>query len=622
MYLLISPELSNEDFKIIQKHHKITEDVSIFSTLKLDEEINDNIKALSWLLDCGRLEIKIVVAKKADTSLFHQKFGIFFDEDNNCISFSGSINESAQAWLNNIEEFKVFKSWEEGQRDYIQSDIKKFVSYWKDEKKGIADVYDIPDALRERIISIKPNDIYDLSIMTRYRKEKKNKNNLLSLFKHQETAVEEWKLNNFSLLMEMATGTGKTRTAIGCLVSILHQYSPLLIIITTPQGTLSRQWQKDFNELNIQLDRSEIIDGTNSSWRRTLELLLLDLSDNLCNTAVIFTTHRTSSDDDFISIVQDNKYSTKYMFICDEAHAIGSAKQKKALLDIYDLRVGLSATPSRMFDDTGTELIRRYFGNKSFTFSIKEALKTINPVTGRPFLNKFYYFPIFVQLSEGETKLYNEFSKKIAIEKAKEEPDEKLLERYYEQRSDIIKNADNKIHCFEKLINDLVEERDIILFVSDKQISRVMDILTFKSIKHAKITEEESAKNIVNDFGDTERQDIIRRFQTGELQVLVGIKCLDEGIDIKNARIAILLSNSTNPREYVQRVGRVIRDMPNKLPSVIYDIIVEPNKLMHGADNILEKEGRRANQIAQNAENYDKVKLDFLAKGVKIDANK
>ena len=165
-----------------------------------------------------------------------------------------------------------------------------------------------------------------------------------------------------------------------------------------------------------------------------------------------------------------------------------------------------------------------------------------------------------------------------------------------------IKNAYNKIDCFSQLIRDLKGSRDIITFVSDKQIERVMDILTLQGIKHAKITEEESAKNIVNEFGDTERQDIIRRFQTGDLQVLVGIKCLDEGIDIKNARIAILLSNSTNPREYVQRIGRVIRYAPNKKVSVIYDLIVLTD---NEAINL--KEAKRALSIAENAKN--KVKL-------------
>ena len=142
-----------------------------------------------------------------------------------------------------------------------------------------------------------------------------------------------------------------------------------------------------------------------------------------------------------------------------------------------------------------------------------------------------------------------------------------------------------------------------------------------KGIKRSKITEAESASKVVNIAGDTERQNIISQFVKQQLQVLVGIKCLDEGIDIPNARIAILLSNSTNPREYVQRVGRVIRQAPNKQVSIIYDFIVTPVGGNADGSGILEKEARRADQIAQNAENYEDVKMKFLQRGVQIDAD-
>ena len=114
----------------------------------------------------------------------------------------------------------------------------------------------------------------------------------------------------------------------------------------------------------------------------------------------------------------------------------------------------------------------------------------------------------------------------------------------------------------------------------------------------------------MDEKGDTERQAIISQFVNNQIQVLVGIKCLDEGIDIPNARIAIIMASSTNPREYVQRVGRVVRQAPNKEPSVIYDFIVKPNYCATGS-NILEKEAKRAFYIAKNAENFDDVKKEF-----------
>lgn len=622
MYLLVSPELSEDDYRTITEHGCISDTAAIFEDFQLNGDINENLQLLAWLLDSGCLEIKIVVGQKSRNSLFHQKVGIVMDAAGDMISFSGSINETAQAWINNIEEFKVFKSWEPGQLDYLQADLAKFLAYWKDERPDVAKVYDIPASVREKIIKVKPRDVWDTNIMRRYKKDQRVKENRLSLFPHQQRAVDAWIANGHSLLMEMATGTGKTRTAIGCLLEKLKDGETLLTIVATPQNTLSRQWRDDFIKLNIQLDRDAIIDGSNSRWKKDLELLLLDLSDGKIKTAIIFTTHATASDDKFIRIIRNTKYFTKILFIGDEVHATGSAKQRKALLPEYEYRIGLSATPERMFDEGGTSLIREYFGGKSFEFTIADALSTINPLTGRPFLNAFEYYPIFVSLTEAESKRYAKISQQIAILKSQEDYDPDDLQKLYDRRADVSKNASNKMQAFEELISSMNPSsiRDTIAFVSDKQIVQCFEILSSMKVKRAKITESESASKVVTDEGATERQEIIAQFVRHQLQVLVGIKCLDEGIDIPNARVAILLSNSTNPREYVQRVGRVIRQAPDKPVSEIYDFIAIPYD-SGSTPGLLEKEGRRAAAIARNAINYSEVKQAFLQNGVDIDAD-
>lgn len=444
MYLLISPELSEDDYKTIIEHGCISDTSAIFEDFQLNSNINENLQLLAWLLDTGCLEIKIVVGQKSRNSLFHQKIGIIMDAVGDMLSFSGSINETAQAWINNIEEFKVFKSWEPGQLDYLQSDLAKFLAYWKDERPDVAKVYDIPASVREKIVKIKPRDVWDTNIMRRYKKDQRVKENLLSLFPHQQRAVDAWIANGHSLLMEMATGTGKTRTAIGCLMEKLKEGETLLTIVATPQNTLSRQWRDDFIKLNIQLDRDAIIDGSNSKWKKNLELLLLDLSDGKIKTAIIFTTHATASDDKFIRIIRDTKYFTKILFIGDEVHATGSAKQRKALLPEYEYRIGLSATPERMFDEGGTSLIRDYFGGKSFEFTIADALNTKNPLTDRPFLNAFRYYPIFVPLTDGESKRYAKISQQIAILKSQEDYDPDDLQKLYDRRADISKMLQTK----------------------------------------------------------------------------------------------------------------------------------------------------------------------------------
>lgn len=622
--LLISPELSDDDYNIL-KQSEFTNTNILYKNFDLNDiNENDHLRLFAWLLANDRLEIKIVVNKNIQHSLFHQKIGIMMDNENNMVSFSGSINETAQAWLNNIEEFKTFKSWVDGQSEYLHDDLKKFVEFWNNDRSDYAIVYDIPTALKDEIIRRKPKDINELSIMRRFV-ERRNSNELkLSLFPHQLRAVEAWKNNNRSILMEMATGTGKTRTALGCMTELLKENKSFLTIIATPQGTLSRQWKIDVEELKINVDFQMIIDGSNNKWVTELEKIILDFSLGMYSTGIIYTTHATASDSKFIKVINSSS-NLNVLFICDEVHGIGSEKQRNALLPIYNYRIGLSATPERMFDDDGTNLIRKYFGNKSFEFTIAEALNTINPITGKPFLNRYLYKPVFVDLTENEMDKYKKFSQLIMYVKNQEEYDEKELNTLYTRRANILKNAESKIDAYKDIINELQETGriiDTITFVTDKQINVVMEFLAHFGIVREKITEEESATKKVNNEGLTERQNIIKNFKDGICQILLGLKCLDEGIDIPNARIAILLASSTNPREYIQRVGRVIRQSPDKDISIIYDIIVAPNDGSEGSRQILEKEGRRANVIAQNAVNYDVVKMMFEMRGVDLDVNK
>lgn len=623
MYLLVSPELSDDDYSVIVEHGSILPSLTMFDEIKEINIPHEHLQALAWLLDNNLLEIKIVVAKRTNTSIFHQKIGIVFDDENNIMSFSGSINETAQAWLNNIEEFKVFRSWEPGQVDYLQSDLTKFLAYWKNERKEIASVYDVPEAIKSHIVKMKPKDIYDLNIMSRYKKNKSIRENTLSLFDHQKRAISKWKDNEYSILMEMATGTGKTRTAIGGMLELIKAKKKLLIIIATPQNTLSKQWYTDIKKLGINIDICLFADGSNQKKYKELELLMLNISDDKYSTAIVFTTHNTASDSPFINIITKNKFDTEILFICDECHAIGSKKQRRALLDIYDYRIGLSATPDRMFDDFGTELIKQYFGNKSFEFTISDALSTINPITGRSFLNQYIYIPVFVSLTETEMKTYQKITQQIYSLKNQEDYDEEDLQKLYEKRAKKLKDAENKLLAFDALIEKMNPSkiRDTIAFVSDKQIEEVFRITSSKGIKRAKITEDESTSKVVTDDGETERQSLITQFSNRQLQMLVGMKCLDEGIDIPNARIAILLSNSTNPREYVQRIGRVIRQAPNKQQSIIYDFIVTPPSGSVDGSGILEKEAKRARMIALNAINYDDVVDEFRMKGVDLYAD-
>jgi len=109
--------------------------------------------------------------------------------------------------------------------------------------------------------------------------------------------------------------------------------------------------------------------------------------------------------------------------------------------------------------------------------------------------------------------------------------------------------------------------------------------------------------------GVSERDFLLARFADGTYRCLVAMKCLDEGVDVPAAKMAVIMASSGNPREYIQRIGRVLRRAEGKTEAVVFDIIVVPNRavlppiLRAAEEKILGKELFRCAEIANNALN-------------------
>jgi superfamily II DNA or RNA helicase len=633
MRLITSPILSGDDAEIIQKVTEspdaLTEvDLGLNLTDICNEFVDNHVKALGWMLSNGLLEMKLAIVVKADGAictedevkncgLFHQKVGILRDVDGNELSFSGSINETASAWVNNDEEFKVFKAWE-GSREYYAKDQERFSEIWEGKRHNVR-VFNLPAAIKDHLISrSKDFDIETISIK-RYRKSKVNafdfKNSPISLFYYQADALNKWKENVYSLLFEMATGTGKTRTAIAGIARILATTEKTLVIISTPQNTLSKQWKEEVEKLGVKFDVSEVIDGSTPKWKSKLSEVLLENRTGFKNHCVIYTTHMTASSDSFLSIMErDLDSSIVTLFVGDEVHWLGAPKLRKALLPRYNFRIGLSATPTRWFDDEGSQFLIDYFGKKNFVFSIRDALNETNPITGKHFLVNYFYHIYKVGLNEEETFQYKKLTQQMLRlqGKAESDPDAAVrYERLVEQRANIIKNANEKYDLLTQILDEIESHgpiSNLLVFVSPQQISEVSAILASRGIIFHRLTEQEGTKKEKKYNGLSEREFIISKFKSGDYQALIAIKCLDEGIDIPSANTGILMASSTNPREYVQRIGRIIRQGKGKTFAHLYDLCVGA---INGLDNdeqalenkIKNKEIIRLTEIAENAIN-------------------
>jgi len=624
MRIIASPKLSHNDIETIENVNrnpqKYLEKILIKGFKNIENDIFKNhILALGWLLANNLLEIKIaMIIKDGDlclnrveierTALFHQKVGILKDVEGNIISFSGSINETSAAWLKNVEEFKVFKSWISGQNEYCQNDQTKFQEFWENKRKNVR-TFELPEAVKNKLLEKIPSDKKEILRLLELNID--DVENKLNLFFYQKNALQKWKNNNRKLICEMATGTGKTRVALACIADLLAEKNKLAVFVACPQNTLSLQWKKEVEKMNILFENSIIVDSTNNNWKVDLEKILLDISLNKTKNVIVYTTHQTNSSEKFMQILTDFKNKTEFFLIGDEAHGLGAEKSKLGLKSYYDFRLALSATPKRWFDDEGTQQLYNFFGDFIFEFTIKDALNTINPITSKPFLVQYEYFPYFVSLSDEELNDYNKLTKKIgkfSSNKNSSESYKKTYENFIFKRANIIKNAESKYIKFIEIIEKMKNIEDLLIFVSPKQLYRIISILSARDIKCSKITENEGTIPNIKFEGLTERQYIIKQFKNKQLKSLVAIKCLDEGIDIPTAEKAILLSNSSNPREYVQRIGRVLRQSESKYRATIIDFIVKPietgNKFTNQIERqIFEKEKIRIIEIATNAIN-------------------
>jgi len=624
MRLLTSPKLSREDLEvIIQSRSKGLKGIELKMLREIEEIedkfIRDHIFALGWMIANNKLEIRIAIPQTNETlienGLFHLKIGILKDTQGDSILFSGSINESFVGWSGkNIEEFKVFRSWVPIEYEYMVDDLDRFQMYWNNELSPKVEVMDIFDSIKNKLIELAPRDIDELNLDKWYDK----KESPVELFDYQNDAIHSWIDNNNKGIFEMATGTGKTYTAIGCIDAVATSKSPTLVIIACPFNHLVQQWKSEIDKFGLSIDELIIADGTNKNWKRELNNACWDLTLGQSTLSIVLTTHTTLSSNNFIGIIKSqSEGSFKRFLIVDEVHGIGSNRRRTGLLDAYDFRLGLSATPERHFDVIGTDQIYAYFTSVVYEFPLKRALTEINPITGKTYLTPYYYHPIFVALTDEELETYIEKTRRIAIELAKKnrkaEEDNSLLEQILRERANIIKNAEEKFIQLRLILNTLEQPiLHTLIYCSESgrdQIDRTMDILSDYDIRIHRFTMEEDPNPSVEYGGISEREFILDKFADGDYNILVAQRCLDEGVDVPQARIAILLASSTNPRQYIQRIGRVIRRYPTKKEAHIYDLIVAPTlKLLPPEIKVIEaqiyeKEMQRALYIAENSLN-------------------
>lgn len=592
--IVTSTKLSRSDLETIQD---LDQRLIAASQSWLDEmlqstsDLHDKCKSLfGWLLKQkieGRPQVEIKVAiPRSSAGAFHQKVGIFTLSDGGVITFSGSVNETVMGWQNNVEQFKVFRSWgDKTNENAVSNDQSSFEKYWNNQMHGYS-VVGLPKAVVNHLLSVAPDSELEFkSLLNHLRKKfyrKQNASSGIVLRGYQESAIELWEQNNFQGIFAMATGTGKTYAALGGIGRVLQRQKRVIVIISSPQKHIANQWKDNVRLWNDGVEKDSALpelivmaNSENLNWRHDISDLAYKFNKKvighdrfLLNNCIVCTTHSTFSKKEFVDKITEMKQNgAKVLLVADEVHGIGSPKRQGGLNPGYEYRLGLSATPIRHYDELGTKKIQEYFTKTVYELPLQTAIADGHLV-------QYSYHPHYVELTAAELHEYRNLTIRLArkyIAKARGEIVDDDDTRLEEMRANIVATAANKYPRFQKIL-DAYGNRlaHCLVYCHPSQIEDATKILTARNIVNEKITWEDPAHD---------RKRIINALENEQYQCVTAIRCLDEGYDIPAAKIAIILASSGDPRQYIQRRGRVLRRFPCKDHAEIHDILVKPSQV-------------------------------------------
>lgn len=583
---IASPNLSEQDLVAVKKAVEMEENLVplLFPNFDLTESYFkfNTLESLSYLIATKRLTIKIALQ---DEGLFHTKCWLF-ETDKGTVAIHGSLNATQSAISSNFEQIAVNKSWENDTSrevvDKIQSTFQKIwdgcyeeiytISLNKASVNYLLKVYErikkidaIDQVLMNKLVDYMENE--KLSGRTpQYLKIPSWLNYTSGNFSHQGKAVTAWIENKGRGILAIATGGGKTLTALVAASLIVNKEDTLLVVITVPTKALLNQWADDVKSFGVEplkTQGGQLGQQINNCLRR------LRFNNSKCE--VMIVTHEALKSEKLLRLLDKAKKNTSLMLIGDEVHNLGSVGFQSAAPDVFKYRLGLSATFERQFDEEGTQFLLDYFGKVVFEFSLAEAIGVC--------LVPFDFFVHQVVLDEQEEDDWAELTYKIKkLSYAAELPDgsneKELWQNLCIRRRRIVESASGKVSVLASIFNKDNLKKTLI-FCTDKdpmQLNQVNKLLNDKRINFHQITAEETANK-------NKLASLIKGFDTDELQVLTSKRVLDEGFNIPQTETAFLLASNTVYRQWIQRLGRVLRlsATTNKKKAVVHDFVVMPS---------------------------------------------
>ena len=610
--IVASPYLSDEDIDAIrhgyEDRNKIIEKALLtqISEKPTDYYSMERLNLLAALIADGVMDIQIAYTEdKHGIGMYHEKMGIIEDAYGDKIAFSGSNNESATAMTINYETMDVFRSWgDSSEIERVRLKENAFYSIWHDTEPNIKVLKfpNITDALIERYRRKPANFAIDdeqfAKRMITYASKISDISSTyggpigarvpddITLREYQKDAISVWVGENYRGIYDMATGTGKTLTGLGAISKLSEDLNDVLaVIIVCPYQHLVEQWVEDIVRFNIK----PIIaygDSPQKDWKKRLSRAVRDqkLRRDKSFFCLVCTNATFAKD-----YVQDeiSKIQSPILLVVDEAHNFGARTYARLLDDRFTYRLALSATLDRHRDDEGTAMLYDFFGKKCIEYSLDRAIDEDK-------LTKYKYYPIPVYLTDEELEKYEQKSYEMSKCLIKGKDGKYKLNKRGEilamERARIVAGASQKLETLREYIAPYAQDNNILVYCGATNV--IDEKADYSSTDEEDVRQIEAVTRILgNEFGmevakftseenmET-RATIKEQFQKGDrLQAIVAIKCLDEGVNIPGIRTAFILASTTNPKEYIQRRGRVLRKAENKPFAEIYDFVTLPREL-------------------------------------------
>lgn len=561
-------------------------------------------QCLKFLLINKRLEIIPIDSPKE--GLVHFKEGIAEDIYDNKAFFTGSMNFTFSGLFKNGESITVSRSWgyppeltriEENSEIFDSIFTKSNPSYKYLSNEELLNVINSVEYKScEKLLEEEAKLINGISKVSKEHIPKLGQVYIdichdigIPCFpyptgprKYQKDAYLNWKKNNDSGIFSMATGTGKTITSLNCLLREYETNGYYHNLIVVPTTVLLDQWEEELLKFNFHEKIIKV--PSTKKWHHTLRDYCRAINAGLSFNFSILITYASFSNSKFQSVLA--KLPDDLCIVFDEAHNIGSPSVRKTLPSIKQRKkIALSATPNRKYDPEGTEEMESFFNDKApycYSFSTQRAIE-------EGYLTKYEYFPYIINLSDSESEEYYELSKRILRHFDSDSGSIKMTEEAKKLlllRKNIIHKAQSKIDILDKILQDEKSRSN------NNEIAYTFLYSPEGYYKNESDTNSRIIQEFVNKIRQnfpelnieqytsesSEKERLLDDFENGFIDILASMKCLDEGVDIPRTEVAIFCSSTGNPRQFIQRRGRVLRRHKDKQWARIYDMVVIPNR--------------------------------------------